>query len=301
VFPCAGPPCFLDDELFHLNDIHGDPSNIFCDQRAFLDYMREQGETRGHLVVPGSVVEFQSDRCSISHPITDKEIDAIFSDKGAYLEAYRARKAPQIKAAKAAWPRGRVELLPSLKELIEPLLWSSDLTCAGIGGRVLLDCSVEGIVIDFLDRSVYRWSGQSCRYKLCVDAALVEACLLNGDEDWVNSLFLSCRFEAERDGPYNEYVYNFFKCLSPERLQYAEGYYAEQANGSELFRVDGHMVQRRCPHLKADLTRFGRVQDGILTCAMHGWQFEVATGRCLTSDQCRLYTRPVQDSEEPFE
>src|SRR5436853_520525 len=39
VFPCAGPPSFLDDDLFHLNDMEGgDPSSIFPDQTVFLEY-----------------------------------------------------------------------------------------------------------------------------------------------------------------------------------------------------------------------------------------------------------------------
>jgi len=42
-------------------------------------------------------------------------------------------------------------------------------------------------------------------------------------------------------------------------------------------------VQRRCPHLKADLTRFGIVEDGTLTCQLHGWRFDLGSGRCLTS------------------
>ena len=43
------------------------------------------------------------------------------------------------------------------------------------------------------------------------------------------------------------------------------------------------MVQRRCPHLKADLTRFGIVDGDQLTCQLHGWRFDLASGRCLTS------------------
>ena len=46
--------------------------------------------------------------------------------------------------------------------------------------------------------------------------------------DWVNSLFLSMRFSAKRRGQYNEYVFTFFKCLSAERMSYAEGWYAEK-------------------------------------------------------------------------
>ena len=80
--------------------------------------------------------------------------------------------------------------------------------------------------------------------------------------DWVNSLFLSCRFSAARIGQYNEFVYSFFKCLSQERLQYAEGWYDEheQAVEAEDIELDGWLVQRRCPHLKADLSRFGVVE-----------------------------------------
>ena len=36
VVPAAGPPCFLDPELFHLNVITGDEPSIFVDQRTFL-------------------------------------------------------------------------------------------------------------------------------------------------------------------------------------------------------------------------------------------------------------------------
>ena len=78
----------------------------------------------------------------------------------------------------------------------------------------------------------------------------------------MNSLFLSCRFEAERDGPYNEFVYNFFRSLSAERMEYAERYYSEQLPEREFLECDGYRVQRRCPHLKADLSRFGSWRTG---------------------------------------
>ncbi|HVC35671.1 MAG TPA: Rieske 2Fe-2S domain-containing protein [Chloroflexota bacterium] len=295
VFPSAGPPCFLDDDLLYLNDVDNVPTNIFCDQTVFLRYLRDHGNERGHLVVPGSVIELQGGQCSLAHPLPDAEIEAIFADKRGYLEAYHARQRPRIQAIKETWPRGQVEILPALKDWFEPLLRMADLTCAGVNSRVLLDCSGEQIAIDFVHRQVYRWNDEECRYRFWIDRALVEACIVAHEEDWVNSIFLSCRFEAERVGAYNEYVYNFFKCLTPERLQYAEGYYAERSPVHELWQCGAYMVQRRCPHLKADLTRFAEVQNGILTCTMHGWQFEIATGRCLTSDDRRLYTTPAPE------
>jgi UDP-MurNAc hydroxylase len=115
--------------------------------------------------------------------------------------------------------------------------------------------------------------------------------------DWINEIFLSCRFEAQRIGAYNEHIYNFFKCLSPERIEYLEGYYAEKDPDQQLWETHGYRIQRRCPHLKADLTRFASIEDGILTCSLHGWQFEIESGRCLTSDGRRLYSEKVQSGE----
>jgi UDP-MurNAc hydroxylase len=83
-------------------------------------------------------------------------------------------------------------------------------------------------------------------------------------------------------------------------MTYVEGYYAESSGVEDYARVDGYVVQRHCPHLKADLVRFGTVRDGVLTCQLHGWEFELATGRCLTSDDRKLLSRPcrVGDGED---
>ena len=91
------------------------------------------------------------------------------------------------------------------------------------------------------------------------------------------------RFRAWRRGAYNDFVYTWFKALTEERLQYAEGYYIEQGPEAGTIEMCGYDVQKRCPHMKADLSRFGVCEDGILTCHQHGWQWELATGRCLTS------------------
>jgi UDP-MurNAc hydroxylase len=298
VLPSAGPPCFLDGDLFHLNDLDRDPANSFPDQAAFLHYLREQGVTNGLLAIPGTEITLGTGRCEMEHPLPDTEVAAIFDDKRSYLGRYQERKQPLVDAAKAAWPRGQVDLLASMREWFEPLLERADMTCAGVNGLVVLDLGDEGIVIDFHTRRVYPWHEQEWDYYFRFDRALVEYCVLNGVQDWINELFLSCRFQARRKGAFNEYVYNFFKCLSMERLQYVEGYYAERAPVEQFWESHGYRIQRRCPHLKADLTRFADIEDGVLTCTLHGWQFELATGRCLTSDDRRLYSQPL-DAEPP--
>ncbi|HEX9037754.1 MAG TPA: Rieske 2Fe-2S domain-containing protein [Ktedonobacterales bacterium] len=295
VIPSAGPPCFLDDDLFHLNDFDRDPVNTFPDETVFLEYMAANGYDNGRLMIPGTAIELAPGRCEVIHDRPEVEVAAIFADKRAYLEAYKARQQPRIDAIKATWPRGQVDILSSIKVWFEPLIQAADITSVGINGRVLLDCDTVGVVLDFQRREVYAWNGEEWEYRLHVKPELIESAIVRHQEDWVNDLFLSCRFEAERKGAYNEYVYNFFKCLTLERLEYAEGYYSEKAHEHQFFEADGYRIQRRCPHLRADLTRFSHIDDGILTCTLHGWQFELATGRCLTSDDRKIFAQRLTD------
>lgn len=296
VVPSAGPPCFLDDELFYLNDFDRDETNIFPDQTVFLEYLQAHGATGGRLMIPGSIMSVTTGVCDVQHPVEQEQVDSIFTQKQSYLEAYKSRQQTVIDAIKASWPVHQVDIVPALKAWFEPLMSLADLTAAGINGQVLLDVGDERIVLDFHQRQVRVWDGEDCDYRFYTDRRLIEACILHHYVDWVNELFLSCRFEAERKGGFNEHVYNFFKCLSPERIEYLEGYLAEKADVNELFECEGYLVQRRCPHLKADLTRFGHAEDGILTCRMHGWQWDLATGKCLTSVDRPIYSRPKHAS-----
>ena len=202
----------------------------------------------------------------------------------------RERKRPLIEAAKATWRHPEVDVLAGMKARIEPLLDESVYLAQGVGGPVRFDLTgddghtvVESILVDFPGKEVRPAADEKVRYRFRTGRDLVAHLLAVDEVDWVNSLFLSCRFSAARLGQYNEFVYAFFKCLSDERLQYAEGWYAEQKPDAEDVKLGDWIVQRRCPHLKADLTRFGIVDGGTLTCQLHGWKFDLASGKCLTS------------------
>ncbi len=334
IFPIAGPPCFLDDELFQFNDIFGDEGNIFPDQQVFLDFLAEQGYTNGVVFLPGTEVEITPDSCNVlKQPVEDPRAFFSTEAKTEYLREYARRQRPVIEAAKRSWSHPEIDVFAELKARLEPLLAESEHIAKGIGGPVRFDLvldapngsgvngskvaesngstaseanaeasevageepqeQVESIVIDFVNREVRPYAGEKVRYRFRTRKTLVEHLLATGEVDWVNSLFLSCRFSAARIGQYNEYVYTFFKCLSQERLNYAEGWYAEQKPDAEDIKLGDWIVQRRCPHLKADLARFGKIEDGVLTCQMHGWKFDLATGRCLTSVGHSLRARPA--------
>ncbi len=302
VFPCAGPPAFLDDALVALNDFDRDPANIFPDQMVFLDALRDAGIERAELIVPGTVVELDSAACSVTHPDADASTKP-FVDKAAYIDDYRHDWGPWLDEEHASWSHGRRDLVAEIGEWFEPLMRRAPITSAGIAGNVVLDVGEPGadVCIDFVESEVRPWKGahEPYMYKADVDRRLIEALLERHVEDWVNSLFLSCRFVLHRPDPanFNEFVMTFFKALSNERIAYVERSYRERRElADEFFERDGWRIERFCPHRQADLTRFGEIDDGVLTCSLHHWQFDLATGRCLTSDDKSLRCERVQDS-----
>jgi len=227
-----------------------------------------------------------------------------FTSKERYLRAYAERVRDQIAAEKRSWPAPEIDVLAELKAWFEPQLKLADHIRAGVGGPVLLRVGDDlEIVIDFPAGEVRPYAGETCRYEFSVERPLIERLIADHEIDWVNSLFLSVRFRARRIGQYNEYLYTFFKCLSPERVMYAEGWFADQSHDEQDIRLDGWIVQRRCPHLRGDLSRFGEIDGTTLTCKMHGWQFDLATGRCLETDDDthQLRCRPAgeRDAEAP--
>jgi UDP-MurNAc hydroxylase len=297
--PSAGPPCFLDDDLFEFNDLHDDPDNIFPTQPVFLDHIAQQGRFDARLMIPGSIGTLTKSDFTVMHPVPDAEVAAIFSEREAYLRRYQADVRPRLTAEHASWIGPRVDLVAELKAWFEPLLAEADLIAAGIEDAVVLDVGDERIRIDFRTRTV---SAQApgvydFGYRFTIDRDLVETCVRRHEPDWVNLLFLSMRFRAWRRGAYNDFVYTWFKALTEERLQYAEGYYIEQGPEAGTIEMCGYDVQKRCPHMKADLSRFGVCEDGILTCHQHGWQWELATGRCLTSAGHELSATPIADRD----
>lgn len=294
VFPCAGPPAFLDDELFALNDVDDDPANIFPDQPAFLRRLRSAGIDRAQLVVPGSVIDLAPASCDVTHPDEDATRAPFGEGKRAFLDHYRADWSEWLGKEHASWSPPSPDLLDRLASWLEPLLERAPITSAGIAGNVVFDFGEPGadVCIDFIESQVRAWKGASepYVYKVDVDRRLVETLVDRHVEDWVNSLFLSCRFVAHRDGPFNEYVMSFFKALSPERTAYVERSHREaRRRAGEFFERDGWRIERWCPHRQADLTRFGEIERGVLTCSLHHWQFDLETGACLTSEDRHLH------------
>ncbi len=293
VVPSAGPPCFLDPELFQFNMITGDEFSIFPDQMSFLSRLTAAGRN-GLLAIPGTEIEVTPQGCTVQHPIADADVQAIFTEKRDYLTRYQSDWAPWLEQAKASWHPPTTNLLQTLKAWWEPLLAMAPTLRSAVGANCLMRIGDLEIIIDFRAGEIREFNNEPYRFRFEIQRELVETVVADRAVDWSNALFLSCRFRAWRDGAFNEYLYNFFKSLSVERMRRAEAEARRKLDppdGSEEIELGGYIVERACPHRQADLSVFGEVDGQTLVCTLHGWRFDLESGECLTASDRRLRVR----------
>lgn len=65
-----------------------------------------------------------------------------------------------------------------------------------------------------------------------------------------------------------------------------------------LFLRDGEVyaVENICPHQHIPVLAEGELDGTVLTCPMHGWSFDIRTGKCVHAS-CRLRSYGVRISD----
>lgn len=302
VFPMAGPPMFLREELFRYNGYGLEDDAIFTDQQQFLDHMAQlRPEQKGYLFLPGTQVDLDHGEIQVTQTLySDAEIERIFGDKWAYLAEQRDTRQAEVRAevASRAPVLPPAEMLAAIKEWWEPLLRRGRIFREGVGGPVRYTIGELDMVVDFPKAKVREYAGEETSYWFTIPADLVSTNIRDHEIDWSNSIFLSLQFQAGRVGKFNEFIYTFMKCLSRDRIEYVENWYAEQSDVSEDAEIGDWVVQRRCPHLRADLTKTGKIEDGVLTCSLHDWSWDLRSGKCLTTQGHPIRARRVEDAAD---
>lgn len=302
VVPSAGPPAFLDPELYGFNMITGDELSIFPDQRVFMQRLAA-ADRRGVLAVPGTTIDITPEAITVTHPLPDAEVEAIFEHKDDYLRRYQGDWLPWIEAMKRDWASPTPDLLDTLRAWWEPLLALAPTLRGNVGANCLIRLGDLQVLIDFPAGQVRAYDGEPYRYRFDIQRELVETVAAARAVDWSNALFLSCRFKAWRDGPFNEYLYNFFKSLSVERMRRAEAEAIRKTDpdrggiASQEIRIGDHICERTCPHRQADLSVFGEIDGNHLVCTLHGWRFDLETGECLTATDRKLRIRRATSAD----
>lgn len=294
VVPSAGPPAFLDDDLRRFNWITGDEVSIFPDQTEFIRRLEARGRANAVLNIPGTTIEVGPSGVTVTHP-TGVDVHEPFRDKTRYIKDYRADWDDWLSRERASWIARGIDLVAELNAWWGPLFALAPTLRAAIDGNCVIETDGASILVDFSSSEIRPFAGEPFRYRFTIDRPLLERVVLDRAVDWSNSLFLSCRFSAWRDGEFNEHLYNFLKSLSPERIRRAEDEAVRRTNPdatvADEVEIGDYVVQRFCPHRKADLSEFGVIEGDQLVCTLHGWRFRLADGACLNADDRRLSVR----------
>ena len=261
--PSAGPPCFLDPELFGLNVITGDELSIFPDPPRSSTASARRASTPASWRARARPSTSRRDRHR-PPPVPDDEVAAIFADKRAYLARYQAdwrrgSSASEGDVARAAARPGRAAdgvvgaAAAPWRRRCGPA--SAPPACIRSGDVDILIDFPAGTVRAARRRALLRSPSTS-------PGTSSRRSWPTGPSTGPTRCSCRCRFRAWRAGEFNEYVYNFFKSLSPERMARAEAEAAGQARRrstapAEEIELGGYVMERYCPHRQADLSIFG--------------------------------------------
>ena len=274
--PSAGPPCFLDDELFHLNF---SAASTFPTMDVFYAHCNRKGIRNVILTLPGDVVVDDSKNQFVLR-------SAPYAKKRSYLDEYKEKRESIIGKNIKHWSEFNDDnLFERFKEYLEPLVEASSFFRNEIGGKVLFDIDDSAkFLVNFRSKknSVKEWNGKdSFVYRYVIPRPWLAA-ILAGQLRW-EELFLSLRFKAFRDPDiHNQALQTFLYYADDQMYKVYEDYFIDQRSKETfILKYEGcvYKVQKYCPHAGADLEK-GEIIDGEIICPNHGWGFRISDGLC---------------------
>ncbi|MCW2847079.1 MAG: Rieske (2Fe-2S) domain protein [Marmoricola sp.] len=297
VMPYAGPPVFLDDDLFeHSTGLHG--PGIFPDQHEALGWLLERlPQQQGTYLLPGDAIELDGLEVTRDPEWADFSLTGPVVQRRAYLTAYAERRRPAIEAVWAAHPvpEDGSGLGEAFREHLESLATLSSYFLARIG--MVLRFEVTGPAGGTWDahlgperiRVDLDGGAGHADYRLRLESRWL-AGVVSGHTRW-EELLLSLRFSARREPDhYNDYLVGLLKHADLAALRAVERYEAARDPQDVTVVAVGaerRTVSRYCPHAGEDLAETAVVVDGpsgpVLRCLGHNFEFDLQTGECVNA------------------
>ncbi|MER7541472.1 Rieske (2Fe-2S) protein [Actinomadura sp.] len=296
--PFAGPPCFLDAEVSHLNWVLDQRDGAFCDPEVSTAWLREHlPKQRWDYFLPGDAVDLDTG------DITRDPVSAEFSfaDAGAYLDRYAADRAEAIAGVLAGYPEPGPDLFDRFKAHFTHLGGLSDYFNRHIamivrfeitgpnGGVWDVDFAPGGATVSTASPDVRP------HYRITTAGRWLDT-VLTGRMAW-EDLLISFRLSLYRDPDvYNDYLVGLLKHANAPALQAVEEYETGRDESERItVACDGarYDIPRYCPHAGEDLSVGAVVRDGQIHCLAHNFAFDLATGECLNARAANLTSRRV--------
>ena len=285
--PSAGPACFLDPDLLHLNF---EPVNIFPRAPQLLDFLRRRltGSTTRLLdIMPGDLLSTDTGEL---HTSAQERVDE--SNYSNYIHSYAARYADYFADRQPRFSRQQLDsLLTQLTAQLE-----CKLSTFTLRERIrvplffgLRDSPSDLLRIDFAANRVERVSSilESDFYSIKAPSWQI-ARILDHSITW-EEFALTFRMRLNRKPDVYQTLIQGYLLMEPEDMNWFCGRLLDIEQRQKRVTIEAggtrYSIDRFCPHQGADLTQ-GWLSDGHLwTCPRHRWQFALdKEGRCLSSN-----------------
>ena len=298
--PSAGPACFLDSKLFHLNF---EEDTIFPNAWKFVRYLDHQlTQSRTNYEV-----YFPEDRIDLSSGKVERQTKARFKEEDlkpylteyaqSYKKYFEDLYAPSESLATKTFSKlvlaleEKMAAFPLRTRLSRPLYFklnekSERIKCDFQSGRVS--------IVDSID---------SDRFYSLETPSWAILRVLEGNTSW-EDWTLSFRVRLHRNPDVFDVLnYGFISCELEDLKPYCEEYEKSQSLAERCIIHSGkrsYEIHRICPHQGADLSS-ARIEEGrYLVCARHGWRFDLENkGKCTINDYC-IHAKEVTE-KRPLE
>jgi UDP-MurNAc hydroxylase len=295
--PSAGPCCFLDPDLFHLNSIE---NGIFPTAEEFLNWLHQHLDlenTQNMLLLPGDSLKLPNGELEA----IDQPLDYHSLTKEDYLFQYYQ----QVK--------NKIEIL-TVSMTADPLQVFENL-----GVELSLKCQIFGIT-DLEDRCLYfglteltdrYWKVDLQQqtvsvseqildrefYSIVAPAWQVER-VLKHEIHW-EDFCLSFRSRLRRVPDLYSTVWNLFLFRNADELTWAAQSLQQLDRASSRVRIScpetakQWEIRQHCPHQGADLAHACVEEGRYLICPRHGWKFDLENaGKLATGGKFSIKATP---------
>jgi UDP-MurNAc hydroxylase len=288
--PSAGPVCFLDPVLFHLNT---QPVNIFPRATKFITFLKQRLPDTSICVpemMPGDVLDAQSSSitaCGEERFVEEEALTYITEYADAYRKYFEDRVVSHDRVdAQETLEALRMELNRKLAQLsladriTLPLYFQLD----GSGKRMLR--------VDFGRRTVdYAPVNSDSKYYEIAAPAWQIAKILARELTW-EEFSLTFRARLKRDPDVYDPVLHAFLIMEVADIgRYCDHLLQIESQEQRIVvEADGQKfsVRRYCPHQGGDLS-CGWIDHGrFLTCPRHRWQFDLLQGGLCTTNKTHI-------------
>ena len=276
--PFAGPPCFLQDETYHLNFLE---ENTFPSEIDIYNFFKENHpkiSEKFMVLMPGDLVG-NDWKHNLQHEC--------FTDKENYLKKYKDRREHIIKEASNKVERVDYSLWRKSMKYFYPLMRSAPRLCENIGGSILINVGgnyQEKIIVDFVNKRTRLLNGDEYFYEFDIDGKWLNH-ILEKRMTW-EEFFLTLNFKARRKlDLYNEHLMAFLKLADPISYKEYEDFHfddLEEETFNLTFNGKNYKCQKYCPHARGDMSK-GKIVDNKLVCPTHNWKFSLPDGQCVTN------------------